>query len=242
MTLIKHAVNQLLWPAVCIVCKRSISEDDNGLCRDCWQEMLACTSGDYCPRCGRNVSGYSIIEGICANCRAEKFHFDAIARSGIYTKAMQQMILAFKNGKTELDHILTFLANSALQNSSFYNNIDIFIPVPLHWLKRLIRGYNQSFITARNLNHPKAKVSTDLVRVRYTKSQPSMASFTQRARNVRDAFAVRRGHKFAGRNICLVDDIKTSGATLNECAKVLKDAGASRVFALVLAVAGQTIS
>jgi predicted amidophosphoribosyltransferase len=82
----------------------------------------------------------------------------------------------------------------------------------------------------------------DLARIRYTKSQPAMASPAARARNVAGAFAVRRGHEFTGRSICLVDDIKTTGATLNECAKTLKEAGASKVFALVLAVAGQSIS
>jgi len=63
----------------------------------------------------------------------------------------------------------------------------------------------------------------------------------QRAANVAGAFAVRWGHNFTGKEICLVDDVKTTGATLNECAKTLKEAGASKVFALVLAVAGQTL-
>ena len=67
-----------------------------------------------------------------------------------------------------------------------------------------------------------------------------MPSPAARARNVAGAFAVRNGHPFVGRKSCLVDDIKTSGATLNECAYILKQAGASKVFALVLAVAGQS--
>ena len=69
-----------------------------------------------------------------------------------------------------------------------------------------------------------------------------MVSPAARARNVAGAFAVRYGHKFTGRVVCLVDDVKTTGATLNECAKTLKEAGASKVFALVLAVAGQNVS
>ena len=68
-----------------------------------------------------------------------------------------------------------------------------------------------------------------------------MTSPAARARNVAGAFAVRYGHKFAGRKICLIDDIKTTGATLNECAKTMKEAGAAKVYALVLAVAGQNI-
>ncbi len=124
----------------------------------------------------------------------------------------------------------------------FYNEIEIFVPVPLHWLRRLVRGYNQSIVIAKNLRHPTAQISTDLVRMRHTKLQAATTSPAQRAANVKDAFAVRRDHNFAGRNVCLIDDIKTTGATLNECAKVLKSAGASKVFALVLAVAGQIVS
>jgi ComF family protein len=152
------------------------------------------------------------------------------------------MILAFKNGRTEFDSILGLLANSVLQGSDFFNEIELFAPVPLHWSRRLARGYNQSQVLARKLKHPTARISTDLVRTRRTKAQPTMTSPAARARNVAGAFAVRRRHNFTGRRICLVDDIKTTGATLNECAKVLKQAGASKVFALVLAVAGQNIT
>jgi ComF family protein len=149
------------------------------------------------------------------------------------------MILAFKNGGTELDSILGFLANSALQGSGFYSDIELFVPVPLHWSRRLFRGYNQSHVLARKITHPTAKISTDLIRSRRTRAQPAMASTAARAKNVAGAFAVRYRNEFAGRKICLIDDIKTSGATLNECAKMLKQAGALKVFALVLAVAGQ---
>jgi len=149
------------------------------------------------------------------------------------------MIVAFKNGRTELDSTLVFLANSTLQASSFHKDIEIFVPVPLHWTRRLARGYNQSLIVTKKLNHSTARISTDLVRMRRTKFQPTMASPAARARNVAGAFAVRYGHKFAGKIVCLVDDIKTTGATLNECAKTLKAVGTAKVFALVLAVAGQ---
>jgi len=160
----------------------------------------------------------------------------------VYAQSLQKMILSFKNSRTELDLVLGFLADSALQGSSFSKDVELFVPVPLHWMRRLVRGYNQSLIIAKRLKHPTAKISTDLVRIRRTKSQPAMASPAARAKNVAGAFAVRRGHNFAGRAICLVDDIKTTGATLNECAKTLKQAGASKVFALVLAIAGQNIS
>jgi len=235
-------LNQLLWPAVCINCHENIGEGDNNLCKNCWGELLECTGGDYCPRCGRDASRFAIVAGACPDCQGKEFHFDKIARSGVYDKSLQKMILSFKNGRTELDLVLGFLADSASQGSSFSKEVEFFVPVPLHWTRRLIRGYNQSLVITKRLKHPKAKISTDLVRIRRTKSQPAMASPAARAKNVAGAFAVRWRHNFAGRKICLVDDIKTTGATLNECAKTLKEAGASKVFALVLAVAGQNVS
>jgi competence protein ComFC len=226
---------------VCINCSESICETDKSLCSDCWGRLINCMGADYCPRCGRDASRYAILEGVCPDCQGKEFYFNGIARSGVYSQSLQQMIVAFKNGRTELDSTLGFLADSALQGSSFINAIELFVPVPLHWSRRLVRGCNQSLILAKKLERHTAKVSTDLVRIRRTKYQPAMVSAAARARNVAGAFAVRRGHNFTGRKICLVDDIKTTGATLNECARVLKQAGASEVFALVLAVAGQDV-
>jgi competence protein ComFC len=236
-----QSFNQLLWPAVCINCSESISETDNNLCKECWERLVACTGADYCRRCGRDAGKFALLAGKCPNCQGKEIRFDRIARAGIYEHTLRKMILSFKNGRTELDSVLGFLANSALQSSGFSNDVELFIPVPLHWSRRLIRGYNQSHLLVRKLIHPTAKISTDLIRIRRTEAQPALVSPAARERNVAGAFAVRRGNNFEGRNVCLVDDIKTTGATLNECAKTLKQAGAEKVFALVLAVAGQKI-
>jgi ComF family protein len=162
-----------------------------------------------------------------------------MARCGVYDKALRDMILAFKNGKTEMDVVFSLLANSAFAASPFFEKIELLTPVPLHWSRRLRRGYNQSLVVAHRLRHPRAKVCRAVARVRRTAAQPSMPSPQGRARNVAGAFGVRNPSRVAGRSICLVDDVKTTGATLNECARVLKQAGAAKVFALVLAVAGQ---
>jgi ComF family protein len=132
------------------------------------------------------------------------------------------------------------MLDAALQAGGFADDIGVFVPVPLHWLRRISRGYNHSAVLVKHIDHPKAAVNDDLARVKYTRRQPGMASPAARARNVKGAFAVRRGHEFKGKRICLVDDIKTTGATLNECAKTLKEAGAAKVWAIVLGVAGQS--
>jgi competence protein ComFC len=234
-------LGQLLWPAQCVNCGQHSVERGSGLCDDCWEGLISVCSADYCRRCGRDVSPYIAREGICLDCRSDVIHFDGIARAGRYAESLQKMILAFKNDRTELDSIMVWLADTALQTSTFFQDIDFFVPVPLHWRKRLRRGYNQSYLVAIGLKHPTAKVNNDLVRIRNTKEQPTMMTVAARAKNVAGAFAVRYRHPFAGKSICLVDDIKTTGATLNECAKTLKEAGASKVFALVLSVAGQTV-
>ena len=234
-----RGLNQLVWPPVCANCDASISETDRDLCQGCWDQIHTCTGGDYCPRCGRNASRYGLVAGVCPDCQGLEVHFDGIARAGIYADALRQMILAFKHDRCELASTLAFLADAALQGSSFRDPIDLLVPVPLHWTRRLSRGYNQSLLIARRLRHPTARISTDLVRIRRTKTQPTAATPAERARNVKGVFAVRPDHRFAGKTICLIDDVKTSGATLNECAKTLKEAGAATVYALVLAVAGQ---
>jgi competence protein ComFC len=234
-----QGLDQLLWPAVCINCRDSISEADNRLCGKCWDSLVVCTGGDYCRRCGRDAGRYALVAGRCPDCQGKEIHFDGIARAGIYEHTLRRMILSFKNGRVELDSVLGFLADSALQGGGFSADVKLFVPVPLHWTRRFVRGYNQSYILIRKMKHRTAKVSMDLVRIRRTKAQPAMVSPAARERNVAGAFAVRSRHGFKGRNVCLVDDIKTTGATLNECAKTLKQAGASKVFALVLAVAGQ---
>ena len=240
-TLIWRGLSQLLWPAVCAVCDKAICDTDNDLCPKCWNELLTCTAGDYCPRCGRDASKYGLLAGACAACRNEEIYFDGIARAGVYTEALRQMILAFKHDHSELALALARMADAALQGSPFGDHIDLLVPVPLHWTRRLRRGYNQSLLIAKRLKVPHARISTDLVRARRTRIQPQMATPAARARNVAGAFLVRNRHNFEGKTVCLVDDIKTTGATLSECAKTLKEAGAVKVYALVLAVAAQRL-
>lgn len=236
--LVLEGINHLLWPAVCDGCRTAIAETSRRLCRNCWNELLACTAGDYCPGCGKDASPYAIIDGRCAQCDGRRTKFDGIVRGGVYENVLRDLILAFKfQDRTELAVHLRTLANAALQGSRFCDDIDLFVPVPLHWRRRMERGYNQSELIAAGLRHV-APFSTDLVRIRYTQRQWTLTP-ARRRKNVAGAFAVRRGHDFSGKRICLVDDITTSHATLNECAKTLKEAGAEKVFACVVAVAMQ---
>jgi ComF family protein len=158
----------------------------------------------------------------------------------VYRGALRNLIIKFKlSDRTELLAPLVSLGQDAIGRANFRNAIDYVVPVPLHWRRRFQRGFNQSALIARGLNFNGARFNTDLVRIRHTRQQIVLTTEAARRKNVKGAFAVRNRHDFEGKNVCLFDDIKTTGATLNECAKVLKEAGAKKVFAFVLAVAGQ---
>jgi len=230
-------LDYLLFPPHCILCQASICRSDDGLCPDCWQQLAQNVAGDYCRRCGRSVSPFGIINGRCGACQEEEFAFDGIVRAGVYETALRSLILAFKfQQRTEYAPRISRMMTDALTVSGIARSIDYFVPVPLHWRRRLERGYNQALCLSRGICTKSARINTDLVRTRYTRRQWSLTD-TQRRTNVKNAFALRHGHPFEGKTICLVDDITTSGATLNECAKVLKQAGAKKVYTIVAAVA-----
>ncbi len=172
-------------------------------------------------------------------CLNENFHFDSIACAGIYKPPLSNLIVKFKlNDRTHLLPVLADFAKNAIYKADFFHSVDFIVPVPQHWRRRFQRGFNQSALIAKSLKLDNARFNTDIVKIRHTKDQTAV-TFAARKRNLHGAFAVRNGHNFKGKNVCLIDDVKTTGATLDECAKVLKDAGAQKVFAFVLAVAGQ---
>ncbi len=230
---------RLLWPPVCQNCRKPTPESTGLLCRACWDDILKSTASAYCPRCGKDAGLYAIQNGGCPDCIGREFHFDGISRAGVYQGALQRMVVAFKAAdRTDLDLHFRLLANSAFTAAPFAQDIEYFVPVPLHWTRRLRRGYNHAQLIAGVIDHPAARINTDIVRIKKTQLQPKLSP-KQRASNVKGAFAVRRGHPFSGRTVCLIDDVKTTGATLNECAVTLKEAGAEKVYAFVIAVAGQ---
>ena len=232
-------LRQIAWQNYCRLCNTTINEDDKYFCSDCWQKLGFCIVDSYCLRCGKELSVFAKLPDGCADCQQENFHFDSIACAGVYREPLSNLIVKFKLAdRTYLLEPLLNLARDAILRSDFSDSVDYVVPVPLHWRKRFQRGFNQSALIAKDLNFGDARFNTDLVCIRHTEEQTSLTA-TARRKNVKGAFAVRKNHNFRGKNICLVDDVKTTGATLNECAKVLKEVGAEKVFAFVLAVAGQ---
>jgi ComF family protein len=152
---------------------------------------------------------------------------------------LQALVLGLKfAGKSHLDQMLGALLAAAIQGDPQLTDVDALVPVPLHWRRRLRRGYNQAQLLAQAAANqlPHLHVEPFLIRTRDTVPQATLAT-TDRLRNLKGAFAARPNAKIAGKHLCLVDDVTTTGTTLRIAARALRRAGAAKVSAVVIAVA-----
>jgi ComF family protein len=228
----------LLAPA-CAVCNAVLEQPTQGcVCAACWWSILPITP-PICDRCGDPVARQNHSPGpnprsLCAHCCAGA---SAVARAraiGEYEGTLREIIHALKySGRQSLARPLA--QRMRRRGSELLENADCVVPVPLHWRREYQRGFNQAREIARYLGLPIADL---LVRRRATRAQVELAADRRRA-NVMGAFAVRRGWfrspSIRGKKLLLIDDVSTTGATLESCAAVLKDFGASEVYALTAA-------
>lgn len=190
----------------------------------------------FCARCGTAFLGEDRLDeqGLCRLCRNEDVQFEAAYNFGLYETELRELIHLFKyRGVRSLAGPFgRWLAGAMPRQQRF----DALVPVPLHWWRRLRRGFNQSALLGRELSRRTGLplLETALRRVRAT---PQQAQLTRggRRRNVARAFQVPRPAEVAGRRLLLIDDVFTTGATLNACAAELRKAGAAHVSTLTLA-------
>jgi ComF family protein len=174
---------------------------------------------------------------VCARCRRSATAIDRSRSGGAYEGALRDIIHAFKyDGRRTLAVPLARIMRAA--SDDLLRDADVIVPVPLHAVRRLRRGFNQASDLARRLDRP---VVNALWRVRATSPQAGLTAAARR-RNVRRAFRLSpflsrstRSRFIDNRIVVLVDDVSTTGATLDACARVLKDAGATEVRALTAA-------
>lgn len=231
-------VISLFFPEKCPFCRSLLSseaEESPGLCPACAQDIQWIRS-PFCPRCGRPFPRGTDLH-LCSDCLQQKHHFDwgraAVCYQGVMTEAIQR----FKyQGDIKLADPLGWFWNKIpLEELSF----ETIIPVPLHPSRLRERGFNQALLLGRILGriHHKRVLPKVLRRIRNTLPQVQL-DHSQREKNVRGAFVVREPQEIEDKSHVLVDDVFTTGATVNECAKVLKKSGAKEVFVLTLARVG----
>ncbi|MBI5026685.1 MAG: ComF family protein [Nitrospirae bacterium] len=233
---------RLLFPESCPICKGPAMEHRTSpICPACWGEISP-YSDPSCKRCGKPlVSDVSII---CGECIEDEPAFEWARSFGLYEGILKEAINHFKYyGKKRLAKpIGDFLLKIDLPVSSGdspWRGVDAIVPVPMHHRKLKQREFNQSALLARELSlkNKLPMLLNCLIKVKDTMPQVGLGA-KERAKNIKRAFEVRDRASVHGMRIALVDDVYTTGATVRECAKVLKRAGAKEVYVVTVAHGG----
>lgn len=238
---------RFVFPPACPLCHDEVdaaSREVDGrlvtpvLCEGCSAEVIP-PLGNRCLKCGIPIGPFIRSEEGCSTCRNLSYRFDRVIRLGIYDGLLRDACIRGKSSHTQ--PISAALANllwlSERENLEAVR-LDLVVPVPRFWTRRLTQSHHQaetiSRVLAQRLQVPHAR--TLLHKTRLTPDQSELTA-SQRRKNLRGAFAVWFGHRqISGKTILLVDDILTTGTTANECAKTLLKAGAKRVVVATIAV------
>ena len=228
-----------LLPPRCLACGGAV-ETQGALCAVCWQG-ISFLGAPQCSRCGLPFP-YDAGPGVeCAQCLAYPPAYGRARAVFAYDDHSRRLILAFKHAD-HLHGMPAFGQWLARSGAELLATADLIAPVPLHWTRLFRRRFNQSALLAQATAaawSARAKAGPRfapelLVRRRRTRSQGHLSRL-QRAENVRGAFALKPGADVQGRRVLLVDDVLTTGATIEACTRALKRAGAAEVDVLTLA-------
>jgi ComF family protein len=228
------AVVAVVLSPACAACNELLEQPTQGpVCAACWQSILPLTP-PLCDRCGDPLATWRTVSvplACCPRCRRTPRHVAYGRAIGAYDGALRAIVHALKyEGRRSLAKPLGALMRQ--RGSDVLAGAACAIPVPLHPSRRRQRGFNQAADLARHVGLP---VVDALRRARATSTQTGLPA-AQRHRNVRDAFvATRAAAALTKATVVLVDDVSTTGATLESCARVLKAAGVGEVRALTAA-------
>lgn len=216
----------LLFPYWCLGC----GQEGELICLSC-RSTLPRITPPICPRCGLpQPSGI-----LCPTCSHRRHEIDGIRSPFRFEAVIRQAVLQlkYKNLRALAGPLAGLLSDYLTANPV---PAEVVVPVPLHRKRTRERGYNQSQLLCRELGKLlKLPVVADcLIRQRHTPPQTRTATVSERRSNVADAFTCR-DHRLKGKQVMLIDDVTTSGATLDACAAALKASGASSVWGLTLA-------
>jgi competence protein ComFC len=218
----------LFFPPICLTCDEKV-EKYGTLCTTCFPKLSFITN----PKCS---ICYLPLETIyngktCFDCDGEKPYFNKLISLFAYDDFSHKIISDLKfNDKPNCAHYLSKLLAVKVNREFEYN---IIAPVPLSKKRLKERKFNQSIIIARNID-AKNLVPNLLIKSPNVKRQTGLA-LNQRKQNIKNAFSLNKKYSVTGKTVLLIDDVATTYSTLNECAKVLKDAGAKKVFCATLA-------
>jgi ComF family protein len=215
------------------------SEDicEGGLCESCNVKLLSLVARPYCHRCGSGLGDNVPQATNCRGCPPTLPRFNSVVRLGPYAEPLRAVVRELKYHRQEaLRRRLGQLLAAAVQARAT-EPLDLVLSVPMHWRRRLARGYDHARILAQTLAAQlQLPLGNELIRVRHTPPQAHLPK-TRRLENIRGAFAVEGEAAIKGASILLVDDVTTTGATADEASRTLLKAGATSVTLAVIAKA-----
>jgi ComF family protein len=227
------ATVNLLIPPRCLSCG-GLAETQGALCPQCW-DAITFLGPPACLRCGLPFEVDAGGAAICGPCLLDPPRYRRARAVFRYDGASKSLVLGFKHAD-RTSRAPYFARWMARAGAELLEVADIIVPVPLHPWRLLLRRYNQSALLANGLAALSGVPTCPdtLIRVRHTPKQGALGR-RQRQANLHGAIRLKRADKIQGRHVLLVDDVLTSGATVEECVRVLQTGGAAAVDVLTLA-------
>lgn len=232
-----HSITDILFPRRCPFCGSIILPKEKKICRDCEGKIHPITE-PRCKKCSKPVE--SDQQEYCFDCLRSKHHYSRGYAVFTYEDKIKQSILDFKfKGKREYADYYIEAIMTAFAEPLKKQNIDYILPVPLHPRKLRIRGFNQAQLLAEGIGkHLKVTVIKDgLLRIKYTIPQKKLDD-KERLLNLEQAFMLNPNWStcLSGKRILIVDDIYTTGSTIEACTNLLLKAGCSAVFFVTVCI------
>ena len=236
MRFIIERLFQFLLPPQCHCCEKILDEGQQGICSDCLSE-IHWIEPPFCSVCGTPFVSQEVRSHPCSSCLTKRRYFTMARALGAYHGSLQEVIHRWKyQGKATLTPFLGQWMTERFYRYWDPKLFDFLISVPLHKQRLRERGFNQALLLVKELSHrtgiPYRK--RILQKVRPTLPQVNLSG-AEREKGVRGSFQIVGKEELEGKTILLVDDVYTTGATVNECSKMLLAAGAERVDVLTLA-------
>lgn len=233
LRLLADGIMDFLYPRIdCVCCgKRLEKKAAHGICMDC-VGSLPFIQDPKCSICGRTVNQGT---DICLECRYHGHSYDQALAVFEYSMVIREMIHRYKyGGEYSLSRTFGFFLSELFYESNW--KVDLMIPVPLHKNREKSRGFNQSALLGDYMSQRTGISCNDKVLVRSvdTKSQTGF-NRDKRAENMKNVFNIVDAHAIKDKNILIIDDVHTTGATIDSCSQTLRWAGAKKIFALTIA-------
>lgn len=231
-------LRDILFPRNCILCRQYIADQNSPqLCARCFAG-IEFNRPPFCLRCSRHLDVYT-VDGICRTCLKYPITFDCAWGAVNYTPPIEKLLHQFKyHQKTAVRHAFAKLISTFIENYRIhFDGFDLLVPIPLHPVRLRERGFNQSELLAHYVHaQTNIPILHALNRCHPTAPQASLGQ-KERWTNLQDAFRINPSININSKNILIIDDLLTTGATASSAASALKDAGAGRVGLLVVALA-----